>query len=409
MSKKQRCKTKKASSSKGTKTSKSASKQKKGKIKKHQTQRAWSILLFELRYLTICVSIIGLVSIILFASGQYSTYASSYNTLDSQMKFYSEYGWDIDAVKKDFDSDYTNSVSANFLIDLIRPTYLKDYTDKLHYIVDTEKEEILSQKAYYKDEAMNLYLPEISPNTNSLDYLFDEVTFALESENKVHADWALEEIESEIDLLNARQDILIAETLDRKIHTAESIHFMGLYYGIDQSNKMNQASEIAQSEDEPLQKFLKIDEVNDEMAQKLDEKIVERGGRITDGKRILIIVSLQRLYMIEDYDFIYEMPASTGIHGHATGLGEFQVYEKVDMVWGYYHIWMPYWLTVYYSGGLENGIHGIPISPVSGRWSHWESVVGVSPITYGCIMPKDEDAKIVYEWADVGIPVSIVY
>jgi lipoprotein-anchoring transpeptidase ErfK/SrfK len=70
---------------------------------------------------------------------------------------------------------------------------------------------------------------------------------------------------------------------------------------------------------------------------------------------------------------------------------------------------MPYWMTIYYAGSSANGIHGIPISPDGVRWSHWEDVVGVRPITYGCVMPKDKDAKKLYNWANIGTPVTIFY
>ncbi|MEA3357031.1 MAG: L,D-transpeptidase, partial [Patescibacteria group bacterium] len=189
----------------------------------------------------------------------------------------------------------------------------------------------------------------------------------------------------------------------------ESISFVAPYYRVQLDEPMSKAQEITNHGTDPFQTYINLKEFSNSLAEKLDSAIIARGGTATNGKRILIAIGRQRLYMLENHNIVYEMPASTGIKGHGTAAGEFQVYEKVPMAWGYYHIWMPYWLTVYYSGGLGNGIHGIPISPVSGRWSSWDNVVGVSPITYGCIMPHDWDAKIVYEWADIGTPVSIVY
>jgi lipoprotein-anchoring transpeptidase ErfK/SrfK len=79
------------------------------------------------------------------------------------------------------------------------------------------------------------------------------------------------------------------------------------------------------------------------------------------------------------------------------------------MAWGYYEIWMPYWMTIYYAGSSANGIHGIPLSPSGVRWSSWEKRVGVYPTTYGCVMPLDKDVKKLYNWANIGTPVSIFY
>jgi lipoprotein-anchoring transpeptidase ErfK/SrfK len=115
------------------------------------------------------------------------------------------------------------------------------------------------------------------------------------------------------------------------------------------------------------------------------------------------------MYLVEDYEVIKEFPASTGQYGAATALGEFQVYEKLGTVWGIYNIWMPYWMTIYYVGDVKNGIHGIPIGADGVRWSSWEQRIGVIPTTVGCVMPTDKNAKIVYDWADVGTPVSIVW
>ncbi len=66
-------------------------------------------------------------------------------------------------------------------------------------------------------------------------------------------------------------------------------------------------------------------------------------------------------------------------------------------------------MTIYYVGNAKNGIHGIPIGADGVRWSDWERYVGIQPMTIGCVMPRDKDAKTVYNWADIGTPVSIVW
>jgi hypothetical protein len=52
--------------------------------------------------------------------------------------------------------------------------------------------------------------------------------------------------------------------------------------------------------------------------------------------------------------------ASTGI-GNSTRIGTFKVLDKIPNAYSNsFNIWMPYWMGIYYSGTLENGIHGLP-------------------------------------------------
>ena len=139
-----------------------------------------------------------------------------------------------------------------------------------------------------------------------------------------------------------------------------------------------------------------------------DKYVISRGSW-ESKKRILISTHQQHMYLIDNYDLYTDFPASTGRYGAATALGEFKVWEKLGTVWGIYDIWMPYWMTIYYVGNAKNGIHGIPIGADGVRWSDWERYVGIQPMTIGCVMPRDKDAKTVYNWADIGTPVSIVW
>jgi lipoprotein-anchoring transpeptidase ErfK/SrfK len=66
---------------------------------------------------------------------------------------------------------------------------------------------------------------------------------------------------------------------------------------------------------------------------------------------------------------------------------------------------MPYWLGIYWAGGSENGIHGIPYNASTG-WRLWEGYVG-TPVTFGCILLDDANAKTLYDLAYLGMPVIV--
>jgi hypothetical protein len=65
---------------------------------------------------------------------------------------------------------------------------------------------------------------------------------------------------------------------------------------------------------------------------------------------------------------------------------------------------MPNWLGIYWSGGLENGIHALPILP--NGVTLWEGYLG-RPVSYGCVVLGTYEAQILYDWAEVGTPVEI--
>ena len=67
--------------------------------------------------------------------------------------------------------------------------------------------------------------------------------------------------------------------------------------------------------------------------------------------------------------------------------------------------WLPYWLGIYHSGPLENGIHGLPYSMLNGQ-KFWGNLIG-TPVSYGCVVLSDTDAQQLYDVAFVGMPVII--
>ena len=277
------------------------------------------------------------------------------------------------------------------------------------YQIDVEYEDAWEQYVDLKGNSTAFYIDGIAQPTQHLEHLFSLAEEGFQTENHDLISYSLQEITQETERLEDEQVDDIYSMIDHQVSAIKSMNLIAPYYGTDFTDDLQQAVQIRSENDVSLATYHKLESLKNSVSDKFDTTIQERGGTATEGKRILIIIGQQRLYMIEDYEIIKDLPASTGIKGHGTAAGEFEVYEKIPMAWGYYEIWMPNWLTIYYVLGRGNGIHGIPVSPVSGRWSHWDNVVGVSPITYGCVMPHDWDAKLVYEWADIGTPVSIVY
>lgn len=124
-----------------------------------------------------------------------------------------------------------------------------------------------------------------------------------------------------------------------------------------------------------------------------------------ETKRIVVDLSEQHLYAYEGDILLYSYVASSGAAPAYTRTGEFRVQSKVPNAYGStWDIWMPHWLGIYWAGGSENGIHGLPVLP-SGE-TLWAGYLG-SPISYGCVVLGSHEAEVLYDWAEIGTPVTI--
>jgi len=124
------------------------------------------------------------------------------------------------------------------------------------------------------------------------------------------------------------------------------------------------------------------------------------------SKYILVDISEQHMYVYQNDSLIYSFVASTGMN-NATAVGHFAVQSKISNAYGStWDIWMPYWLGIYWAGGLENGIHALPI--LSNGATLWEGFLG-RPISYGCVVLSTYDAALLWDWAEIGTPVEIRY
>lgn len=125
------------------------------------------------------------------------------------------------------------------------------------------------------------------------------------------------------------------------------------------------------------------------------------------GKRIVVDISAQRMYVYQNGTMIWNWVVSTGERGRATATGHFRVLNKIPMAWAStWSLKMPYWLGIYWAGRLQNGIHALPILP-NGKIL-WAGYLG-TPVSYGCIILSTSNAQTLYNWATVGTPVDVVW
>ncbi len=120
----------------------------------------------------------------------------------------------------------------------------------------------------------------------------------------------------------------------------------------------------------------------------------------------IVDVSAQTCFLYGGKTLWYRWRCSTGRRGYPTRYGYFHVQTKLPVAYGgKWNIYMPYWLGIYWAGGTQNGIHGLPWNATTGAttWAGW---VG-RPITYGCIMLDNWAAKTLYDLAYIGMPVII--
>ncbi len=123
------------------------------------------------------------------------------------------------------------------------------------------------------------------------------------------------------------------------------------------------------------------------------------------NKHIVVSINAQRMYVYENGALKWEWTASTGESERPTIPGHYRIQSQIENarsnVW---ELWMPYWQGLYWAGSVENGIHGQVEFDSGGRL--WEGYLGTR-ITFGCVMISDTNAATLYNWAEVGTPVSI--
>ncbi len=126
-------------------------------------------------------------------------------------------------------------------------------------------------------------------------------------------------------------------------------------------------------------------------------------------KLIVIGIAEQRMWVFEKKKKVFDFVVSTGEPGSDTAIGDFEVLDKIDVA--YASLWnldMPYWMGIYWADStMENGIHSLPIVKHTG-YKLWDGYLG-QRVSYGCVILGDADAETLYQWAEVGTKVKIVW
>jgi lipoprotein-anchoring transpeptidase ErfK/SrfK len=121
-------------------------------------------------------------------------------------------------------------------------------------------------------------------------------------------------------------------------------------------------------------------------------------------KHIVVNITEQHLYAYQGDTLAFSFTISSGAD-NSTSIGTFSVLDKDPLAysapWGF---WMPDWLGIYWVGDLENGIHALPVLP-DGRVI-WGDSIG-TPASHGCVVLDTADARLLYDWADIGTQVVI--
>jgi tetratricopeptide (TPR) repeat protein len=127
------------------------------------------------------------------------------------------------------------------------------------------------------------------------------------------------------------------------------------------------------------------------------------------AKDQLIVVGIaeQRMHVYQKDELVFDFVVSTGEPGRDTAIGEFEILNKIDVAYAStWNLDMPYWMGIYWSGPLQNGIHSLPIVKHTG-YKLWDGYLG-QRVSYGCVILSDEDAATLYDWAEIGAKVKIV-
>jgi lipoprotein-anchoring transpeptidase ErfK/SrfK len=123
------------------------------------------------------------------------------------------------------------------------------------------------------------------------------------------------------------------------------------------------------------------------------------------GKYIVMDISEQHLYAYRGDELVYSFVASSGASPYVTRTGDFRVQSKIPNAYGStWDIWMPYWMGIYWAGSTENGIHALPV--MANGVTLWAGYLG-TPVSYGCIVLDTYEAKLLYEWVEIGTPITV--
>ncbi len=134
------------------------------------------------------------------------------------------------------------------------------------------------------------------------------------------------------------------------------------------------------------------------------------------SKRIIVNIDTQYMVAYENGEIVFNWDISTGMDQAPTAPGIFQILNHDPVAaGGSYELcgaygcsqWQMYWFMGIYEvfPGLVNGFHGGVLLP-NGSYLGGGNVG--RPYTYGCVMALNENAEMLYNWAEDGVIVEII-
>ncbi|MDD5731523.1 MAG: L,D-transpeptidase family protein [Patescibacteria group bacterium] len=124
-------------------------------------------------------------------------------------------------------------------------------------------------------------------------------------------------------------------------------------------------------------------------------------------KYIKIKLEEQHLYVYENGLVKYDFLTSTGRPGMDTPTGTFAIQNQFPVQYSpEYELYMDNWMAITPGGAI--GIHSLPYWPAKngGRIYEGEGHLGTK-VSHGCIRVSLENSKLLYDWAEVGMPVIV--
>lgn len=127
---------------------------------------------------------------------------------------------------------------------------------------------------------------------------------------------------------------------------------------------------------------------------------------IVIGKRIVVSISEQHMWVYENGELRSDHVVSTGIARSPTMPGVFQIESHYENAYASnWDLWMPNFMGIYDAlPGFTNGFHGLPT--LSNGVRLWANVLG-RPASYGCIILDLDAAQELYDWAEDGVIVEV--
>jgi hypothetical protein len=113
-------------------------------------------------------------------------------------------------------------------------------------------------------------------------------------------------------------------------------------------------------------------------------------------KFITVDLTQQTLYRYQDGKLLNTFLISSGKSKTPTRVGEFSIFRKRDRVW---------------MSGLNYSLPNVPwVASYDGAYTihgtYWHNNFG-HPMSHGCINMRTSEAKVVYDWSEIGTPVII--